>query len=159
MRRRKGEVAVFNRSHYEDVLVVRVDNLVPEGVWSRRYSQINDFERLLSESGTRVLKIFLQIGRAEQKLRFQERIDDKTKQWKFDPMDVRKREQWDDYRKAFEAALSHCSTEQSPWYTIPANKKWFRDFAVSQILRQELEQLPLKWPKPSWDPAKVQIPD
>lgn len=155
----KGEIAVFNRSHYEDVLVVRVDGLVPEAVWSQRYAQINDFERLLVESGTRVVKIFLQISRAEQKVRFQERIKDKTKQWKFDPADLAKREKWDDYRRAFEAAIGRCSTTHSQWHVVPSNKKWFRDFAISQILRQELEQLPLKWPKPGWDPLKVQIPD
>lgn len=155
----KGEIAVFNRSHYEDVLVVRVENLVPEAVWSKRYDQINDFERLLTDSGTRVVKIFLQISRAEQKVRFQERIDDKTKQWKFSPSDLDKRAKWDEYRHAFEAALSRCSTANAPWYVIPANRKWFRDFAISQILRQELEALPLKWPKPDWDPAKIRIPD
>jgi PPK2 family polyphosphate:nucleotide phosphotransferase len=155
----KGQIAVFNRSHYEDVLVVRVDSLVPEAVWSQRYAQINDFERLLVESGTRVVKIFLHISRAEQKLRFQERVDDKVKQWKFAPTDITKREQWDEYRHAFEAAISRCAMEHAPWYVVPANRKWFRDFAVSQIMRQELEQLPLRWPKPTWDATKIRISD
>ena len=153
----RGEIVVFNRSHYEDVLVVRVEKLVPEAVWARRYGQINEFERALAESGTRVVKIFLQISREEQRRRFQERLDDRAKQWKFDPADLEKRARWDDYREAFEAALSKCSTEQSPWYAVPADRKWFRDFAVSQILLQELEQLPLKWPRPDFDPASIRI--
>ena len=153
----RGEIVVFNRSHYEDVLVVRVEKLVPEAVWARRYGQINEFERTLAESGTRVVKIFLQISREEQRRRFQERLDDRAKQWKFDPADLEKRARWDDYREAFEAALSKCSTEQAPWYSVPADRKWFRDFAVSQILLQELEQLPLKWPRPDFDPASIRI--
>ena len=153
----RGEIVVFNRSHYEDVLVVRVEKLVPEAVWARRYGQINEFERTLAESGTRVVKIFLQISREEQRRRFQERLDDRAKQWKFDPADLEKRARWDDYREAFEAALSKCSTEQAPWYSVPADRKWFRDFAVSQILLQQLEQLPLKWPRPDFDPASIRI--
>jgi PPK2 family polyphosphate:nucleotide phosphotransferase len=152
---RRGEVVVFNRSHYEDVLVVRVESLVPESVWSARYEQINDFERLLSAAGTRIVKIFLQISRDEQKQRFAERLAERSKQWKFDPADLDKREKWDEYRVAFEAALSRCSTPHAPWYVIPADRKWFRDFAVSQILRQEFEQLPLRWPVPDYDAAKI----
>ena len=152
-----GEVAVFNRSHYEDVLVVRVDRLVPEPVWTARYEQINHFEKLLVDSGTRVVKIFLHISKEEQKVRFEERLTDKTKQWKFDPADLRKREQWEDYRVAFEAALSRCSTADAPWYAVPADRKWMRDFAVSQILLQEFEQLPLRWPKPTYDPRQIRI--
>ena len=154
---RHGEVAVFNRSHYEDVLVVRVENLVPEAVWSRRYAQINDFEAALAAGGTRVVKLFLHISRDEQKLRFQERLQERSKQWKFDPADLDKRARWDDYRLAFEAAISRCSTEGAPWYVIPADRKWFRDFAVSQVLRQELERLPLRWPKPDFDPKTIRI--
>jgi len=154
---RHGEVAVFNRSHYEDVLVVRVENLVPEAVWSRRYAQINDFEAALAAGGTRVVKLFLHISRDEQKLRFQERLQERSKQWKFDPADLDKRARWDDYRLAFEAAISRCSTEGAPWYVIPADRKWFRDFAVSQVLRQELERLPLRWPKPEFDPKTIRI--
>jgi PPK2 family polyphosphate:nucleotide phosphotransferase len=154
---RHGEVAVFNRSHYEDVLVVRVENLVPEAVWSRRYAQINDFEAALAAGGTRVVKLFLHISRDEQKLRFQDRLQERSKQWKFDPADLDKRARWDDYRLAFEAAISRCSTEGAPWYVIPADRKWFRDFAVSQVLRQELERLPLRWPKPEFDPKTIRI--
>ncbi|MCU0757980.1 MAG: polyphosphate kinase 2 family protein [Steroidobacteraceae bacterium] len=153
----RGEVAVFNRSHYEDVLVVRVENLVPEAVWSRRYAQINDFESMLVANDTRVVKVFLQISREEQKRRFEERLAERSKQWKFDPGDLDKRARWDDYRVAFEAALSRCSTESAPWYAIPADRKWFRDFAVSQLLRQELERLPLRWPKPAFDARGIRI--
>jgi PPK2 family polyphosphate:nucleotide phosphotransferase len=154
---RRGEVVVFNRSHYEDVLIARVDQLVPESVWSARYGHINDFERLLHDCGTRVVKIFLQISRAEQKRRFEERLADRTKQWKFDPADLGKRAQWDEYVKAFEAALSRCSTDAAPWFVIPSDRKWFRDFAVSQILLQEFEQMPLRWPRPDYDPRQVRI--
>ncbi len=154
----RGEIAVFNRSHYEDVLVVRVENLAPESVWSQRYGQINAFEEHLVANGTRVVKIFLQISRAEQKRRFEERLAERAKQWKFDPADLDKRARWADYQAAFEAALSRCSTASAPWFVVPADRKWFRDFAVSQILRQELEQMPLRWPKPDFDPAQVRIP-
>lgn len=154
---RRGEVVVFNRSHYEDVLVVRVAGLAPESVWSKRYEQINSFEGLLHANGTRIVKIFLQISKSEQKLRFEERLADRTKQWKFNPADIEARAQWDEYRSAFEQAIGRCSTEHAPWYVVPANRKWLRDFAVSQILLQEMEQLPLRWPKPSYDPAKIRI--
>jgi PPK2 family polyphosphate:nucleotide phosphotransferase len=154
----RGEVAVFNRSHYEDVLVVRVEKLVPEAVWSQRYGQINAFEEHLAANGTRVVKIFLQISHAEQKRRFEERLADRAKQWKFDPADLDKRARWPEYQLAFEAAISRCSTAHAPWYVVPADRKWFRDFAVSQIVRQELEQLPLSWPKPDYDPREVRIP-
>jgi len=154
----RGEVAVFNRSHYEDVLVVRVENLAPEAIWSQRYGQISAFEAHLAANGTRVVKIFLQISRDEQKRRFEERLAELDKRWKFDPSDLDKRARWDDYRLAFEAAIGRCSTAHAPWYVVPADRKWFRDFAVSQILRQELEQLPLRWPKPDFDPRQIRIP-
>jgi PPK2 family polyphosphate:nucleotide phosphotransferase len=153
----RGEVAVFNRSHYEDVLIVRVDGLAPEPVWSRRYAQINDFERLLVESGTRVVKLFLQISKNEQKRRLEERLHERSKQWKFHSDDLRKRGQWSEYCAAFEAMLARCSTEHAPWYLVPADRKWFRDFAVSQILLQELEQLPLRWPAPQPGLRSVRI--
>jgi len=153
----RGSVTVFNRSHYEDVLVVRVENLAPKTVWEPRYAQINDFERLLSESGTRVVKIFLHISHKEQKLRFEERLADRAKQWKFDPADLDKRKHWVAYRNAFEDALTRCSTAHAPWHVIPADRKWFRDLAVSQILRQEMESLPLEWPKLAYDPKKIRV--
>jgi PPK2 family polyphosphate:nucleotide phosphotransferase len=153
----RGEIAVFNRSHYEDVLVVRVNDLVPKTVWSKRYQQINDFESMLSEAGTRTVKIFLQISKEEQRIRFQERLDDRKKNWKFDTGDLEKRSQWAAYQSAFEAAFEHCSTAQAPWYVVPANRKWFRDFAVSQILLYELEQLPLRFPAPNFDPKTIKL--
>ena len=153
----RGTIAVFNRSHYEDVLVARVEQLVPKDVWRARYARINSFEEVLGESGTRVVKIFLQISRAEQKVRFEERLTAIDKQWKFDPDDLDKRRKWNLYRAAYRDALGLCSTAHAPWYVIPADRKWFRDFAVSQIVREELEALPLRWPKLPYDPAKIRI--
>ena len=153
----RGEVGVFNRSHYEDVLVVRVANLVPKEVWSARYDQINRFERMLTENNVVVVKIFLQISKDEQLERFKDRMKDPAKQWKFSLEDVEKRKQWDDYRLAFEDALSECSTKPAPWHVIPADRKWFRNLAVAQILVTELTRLPLRFPAPKFDPAKVRI--
>jgi len=153
----KGEIGVFNRSHYEDVLIVRVNDLVPEDVWSRRYDQINDFERLLDACGTRVVKIFLQISKEEQLARFQERLADRRKNWKFDTGDLEKRQQWTAYTRAFEAMFARCSTDHAPWYVVPANRKWFRDFAVSQLLIYEFEQLPLRFPTPNFDPKTIKL--
>lgn len=153
----RGEIVVFNRSHYEDVLVVRVNKLVPEEVWRQRYEQINDFEKMLHACNTRIVKLFLHISRDEQKRRFEERIQDRRKHWKFDPADLDKRAQWADYQAAYEAMLSRCSTHQAPWYVIPSDRKPFRDFAVSQILLRELEQLPLRWPQPAYDPGKIRV--
>jgi PPK2 family polyphosphate:nucleotide phosphotransferase len=153
----RGEIAVFNRSHYEDVLIVRVNDLVPEDVWSRRYEQINEFERLLNACGTRVVKIFLQISKEEQLARFQERLVDRRKNWKFDTGDLEKRQQWPAYTRAFEAMFARCSTEHAPWYVVPANRKWFRDFAVSQLLLYEFEQLPLRFPPARFDPKTIKL--
>jgi PPK2 family polyphosphate:nucleotide phosphotransferase len=153
----RGGIGVFNRSHYEDVLVVRVENLVPKPVWSQRYAQINDFERLLAENDIRIAKFFLHISKQEQKERFEARLTDRRKQWKFDPADLEKRAQWNDYRAAFEDAINRCATALAPWYLIPADRKWFRNFAVSQILLYELEQLPLRFPKAQYDPKRIRI--
>ena len=153
----RGEIAVFNRSHYEDVLIVRVNDLVPEDVWSRRYDQINDFERMLDASGTRVVKIFLHISKDEQRARFEERLTDRRKNWKFDTGDLEKRQQWTAYTRAFEAMFARCSTDHAPWYVIPANRKWFRDFAVSQVLLYEFEQLPLRFPAANFDPKTIKL--
>jgi PPK2 family polyphosphate:nucleotide phosphotransferase len=152
-----GKIGIFNRSHYEDVLIVRVHNLVPKSVWSRRYDQINDFERMLTENGVRIVKFLLYISKDEQAKRFRERLDDKTKNWKFSPGDVKEREYWDDYIQAYEDVLRKCSTENAPWYVIPANHKWFRNYAVSEILRGELEQMDLKYPKPVADLANIKF--
>ena len=153
----RGEVAVFNRSHYEDVLVVRVDSLAPKEVWGARYQQINDFEAGLNSANTKVVKFFLHISKDEQKRRFEERIAETSKQWKFAPEDLRKRAQWDDYRAAFEDMLSRCSTAAAPWYVIPGDRKWLRDLAVASVLKQLLDSLPLRYPTPSYDPKKIKV--
>jgi PPK2 family polyphosphate:nucleotide phosphotransferase len=144
---KKGEIGIFNRSHYEDVLVVRVHGIVPKRVWSRRYAQINDFERMLAETETTILKFFLQIDRDEQRARFQARYDDPTRRWKFSMGDLDERKLWDDYQRAFEDALTRTSTTWAPWYVIPANRKWFRDLAVASILADTLADL-----KPAYPP-------
>jgi PPK2 family polyphosphate:nucleotide phosphotransferase len=152
-----GKIGIFNRSHYEDVLVVRVHGLVPKPVWSARYDQINDFERMLAASGVRIVKFLLYIGKEEQAKRFRERIDDKSKNWKFSPADLQERKYWDEYTDAYQAMLRKCSTEHAPWYLIPANRKWFRDLAVSQILCETLESMDLKFPKPAADLSDIKL--
>jgi PPK2 family polyphosphate:nucleotide phosphotransferase len=153
----RGMVGVFNRSHYEDVLIVRVEKLVAEEVWRERYAQINEFEHMLTSNSVRIVKIFLQISKAEQKKRMEDRLKDPRRQWKFSPDDLVKRRQWSEYQAAFEAMLSRCSTQHAPWYVIPADRKWFRNLAVSQILATEMGRLPLRFPEPSYDPAKIHI--
>jgi PPK2 family polyphosphate:nucleotide phosphotransferase len=148
-----GEITIFDRSHYEDVLIVRVHDLVPKGTWSRRYRQINDFERLLADEGTRVLKFFLWISRDEQRKRLQARLDDPAKRWKFRLADLDERKLWDAYVAAFDDALSRCSTDAAPWFVIPSNKKWFRNLAVAQIVGDMLARL-----DPQFPPAVDEIP-
>jgi len=146
-----GEIVIFNRSHYEDVLVVRVHNLVPSDVWSRRYDQINAFERQLAEEGTTILKFFLHIDKDEQKERLQARLDDPEKRWKFAKGDLAERARWDDYQAAYEALLSRTSTPYAPWYVIPANRKWYRNLLISQVLVDALEGLQMRYPQPEAD--------
>ncbi len=153
----KGSIGIFNRSHYEDVLIARVHKLVPKSVWSKRYAHINDFERMLADSGVKILKFFLHISKDEQKRRFEERLTDPNKRWKVSPADFAERKLWDQYMIAFEAALSKCSFDWAPWYVIPANKKWFRDYAVSQIIVEALESLDMEYPKIAFDPAHIVI--
>ena len=143
----KGEMVIFNRSHYEDVLVVRVHNIVPPEVWKKRFDQINEFERTLAENGTTILKFYLHIDMEEQKERLQARLDDPTKRWKFRLGDLEERKLWPQYMEAFEDVLSKTSTEYAPWYIIPANRKWFRDLAISTILVDTLEDLKMKYPE------------
>jgi len=142
----KGEISIFNRSHYEDVLVVRVHELVPKDVWSKRYDQINEFERLLTTSGTTILKFFLWIDRDEQRARFQARLDDPDKRWKFRVRDLEERKLWDSYVAAFEDMLERCSTADAPWYLIPSNRKWFRNLAVADIVADVLDDLKPEYP-------------
>jgi PPK2 family polyphosphate:nucleotide phosphotransferase len=143
-----GEMVIFNRSHYEDVLVVRVHGYAPEEVWKKRYDQINDFEHLLSESGTTILKFFLHIDKDEQKERLQARLDDPTKTWKFRLGDLEERKLWGDYMQAFEDALNKTSTEYAPWYVVPANRKWYRDLVISTVLVDTLKGFKMEYPKP-----------
>jgi PPK2 family polyphosphate:nucleotide phosphotransferase len=147
----KGEVVIFNRSHYEDVLTVRVHELVPDAVWARRYEQINAFEQGLVEADTHILKFFLHISKDEQLKRFKDRLDDPSKQWKISESDYKERTFWDDYMTAYEDALSRCSTERAPWFLIPANHKWFRNLAVSRIVVEYLKGLKLTYPPPRVD--------
>jgi PPK2 family polyphosphate:nucleotide phosphotransferase len=142
----KGEIAIFNRSHYEDVLVVRVHDLVPRKVWSRRFEQINAFEELLTSSGTAIIKFFLWIDRDEQKARFQSRLDDPDKRWKFRLGDLAERKLWDSYVAADEEVLRRCSTETAPWYVIPANHNWFRNLALTDIIADTLDELNPRYP-------------
>lgn len=152
-----GELVIFNRSHYEDVLVVRVHNYVPKEVWSKRYEQINAFEKLLAENGTTILKFFLHISKDEQKERLQARLDDPTKHWKFSVGDLAERKLWDDYQAAYEDALNKTSTEHAPWYVVPANRKWYRDLVISKVLVETLEGLKMKYPEPKDDLSGVVI--
>jgi PPK2 family polyphosphate:nucleotide phosphotransferase len=151
----RGQVAVFNRSHYEDVLVVRVHKLVPKEVWSKRYALINDFERMLAANGTTILKFFLLISPDEQLARFKERLDDPAKQWKISDTDYSERARWGDYVKAYEDMLENCSTAHAPWYVIPSNHKWFRNLAVSEILADTLDGLKMRMPKPTVDIDRI----
>jgi PPK2 family polyphosphate:nucleotide phosphotransferase len=143
----KGEMVIFNRSHYEDVLVVRVHNYVPPEVWKKRFDQINEFERTLAESGTTILKFYLHIDKDEQKERLQARLDDPTKRWKFRLGDLEERKRWDEYMEAYEDVLSKTSTEYAPWYIVPANRKWYRDLVISSVLVEALEDLKMKYPE------------
>ncbi|MDQ3441579.1 MAG: polyphosphate kinase 2 family protein [Planctomycetota bacterium] len=142
----KGMIGIFNRSHYESVLVERVRNLVPKEVWSRRYKHINDFERLLSDEGFTIVKFFLHISKDEQKQRLEARLAKAEKHWKFNPGDLKERERWDDYQQAYEDALRECSTKHAPWYVVPADKKWFRNWVVSDVLVRTLKGLKMQYP-------------
>ncbi len=155
----RGEINVFNRAHYEDVLIVRVHNFVPETIWRKRYDMINQFEHYLTDNHVVMLKFMLHISKDEQKARLQARLDDPTKRWKFNPGDVQERKHWDDYQRAYEAVLDKCSTPAAPWYVIPANTKWYRNWAISTIVRQTLEEISPKAPKATFDPKAIVIPD
>jgi PPK2 family polyphosphate:nucleotide phosphotransferase len=153
----RGEIRIFNRSHYEDVLVVRVRNLVPEEVWQQRYKHINDFERMLVEEGTTILKFYLHISRSEQAARLQHRLDDPAKHWKFSPADLEEREHWDAYQEAYEAMLSRTSTTWAPWYVVPANSKWYRNLVIARVLVDTLDRLGMRYPEPNFDPAEIRL--
>ncbi|MCX7621672.1 MAG: polyphosphate kinase 2 family protein [Acidimicrobiales bacterium] len=142
----RGHITIFNRSHYEDVLVVRVHGLVPESVWSKRYDHICDFERMLADEGTVIRKFFLHISKEEQKRRLQERLENPSKRWKFEHGDVEERKRWDSYQEAYEAVLSTTSQEFAPWYIVPSDKKWYRNLVISTTLIETLESMELRYP-------------
>ncbi|MGP1271805.1 MAG: PPK2 family polyphosphate kinase [Phycisphaerales bacterium] len=148
---RAGEIVVFNRSHYEDVLVVRVLGLVPEPVWRARFDRINEFEALLTQAGTAVVKIMLHISKDEQRKRLQARLDDPEKRWKFSRGDLETRKRWEDYQRAYEEAIERCNTPDCPWHIVPADEKWYRNWAISSILRARLERMDPKPPPPEAD--------
>jgi PPK2 family polyphosphate:nucleotide phosphotransferase len=152
----KGSVAIFNRSHYEDVLVVRVHGLVPVKVWSKRYDEINDFEKLIAiQNNTTILKFFLHISKHEQLARFAKRLDDPTRRWKISESDYKERDYWKDYIEAFEDVLSKTSTEHAPWFIVPSNHKWFRDLSISQIITRTMEEMKMQLPKPTVNLAEI----
>jgi PPK2 family polyphosphate:nucleotide phosphotransferase len=153
----KGEIMIFNRSHYEDVLVVRVHQLVPEQVWRRRYDDINCFEKMLADEGTTILKFYLCISKDEQKERLQARLDDPTKHWKFQVGDLKERALWDDYMGAYEDAINKTSTEWAPWHVVPANRKWYRDLVVATTIVEALKKLKMSYPESQEDLSKVVI--
>jgi PPK2 family polyphosphate:nucleotide phosphotransferase len=152
-----GELAIFNRSHYEDVLAARVRRLVPARVWRARYDQINDFERLLAETGTTTVKFFLHIDRDEQRKRLQERLADPEKRWKFSLEDLEDRRHWNAFMDAYQAAIRHTSTDHAPWYVVPANKKWYRNLVVATVLVETLEAMKLRRREPAIDLSAVKI--
>ena len=153
-----GHIGIWNRSHYEDVLVVRVHQLVPKAVWEDRYQRINDFEANLAAAGTTILKFFLHISKAEQKQRLEARLADPTKQWKFNVGDLAERERWDDYQAAYADAIRHCSTKKAPWTVVPANRKWYRNLVVARAVVRALEQINPQFP-PVEGLTGVTVPD
>jgi len=155
----RGRIGIFNRSHYEDVLVVRVKDLVPEEIWRERYHQINDFERNLSNDGISVLKFFLHISKDEQKRRLQSRLENPDKRWKFSSADIKERAFWNDYQAAFEDAITNCSTEHAPWYVVPANKKWYRNLVVARTIADTLAAIDPQFPPAEKGLDLVEIPD
>jgi PPK2 family polyphosphate:nucleotide phosphotransferase len=153
----RGMIGVFNRSHYEDVLVARVEDIVPEPVWRKRYDQINEFEELLSETGTTILKFYLHISLDEQKRRFQDRLDVPSKHWKFSVGDLGKRKKWEQYMDAYEKALHTCTTECAPWHVIPANQKWYRNLAMTKTIVEAIRELDPQYPTQEDDLSNVLI--
>ncbi len=155
----KGYIGIFNRSHYEDVLIARVNQLVPEKVWRARYEHINAFERLIADNGTRILKFYLHISKDEQKQRLQARLDKADKNWKFSIGDLPVRERWNDYMAAYEDALSRCNTDYAPWFIVPANHKWYRDLFVTRVILNTLADMNPQYPPPEAGLDSVVIPD
>jgi PPK2 family polyphosphate:nucleotide phosphotransferase len=148
---KKGEIVLFNRSHYEDVLIVKVHGWVDEKTLERRYDHINNFESLLADNNTKVVKIMLNISPEYQLSRFKNRLDNQEKNWKFNPGDLQERKHWEDYMQAFEVAMQRCSSNEAPWYVVPAELRWFRDYAVAKIVYETLEKMAPEYPKPDYD--------
>ena len=153
----RGMIGIFNRSHYESVLVERVKKLVPKDVWSKRYDHINEFERMLADSGVTIVKFFLHISKDEQKQRLEKRLADPAKNWKFNPADLVERKLWDDYQDAFDDMLERCSTDHAPWYVVPADRKWFRNWVLSETIVHTMESLDMKFPPPAPGLDKIKI--
>jgi len=156
---RSGEMVIFNRSHYEDVIAVRVKKIFPDKVWQRRVRHIIEFERMLAEEGTTIIKIYLHISKDEQKSRLQARLDQPHKHWKFNPADLEDRARWDDFMHAYEDLLSDTSTPHAPWYVVPANRKWYRNLCVARIVMDTMKRLNLEFPPIDWDPKEMRIED
>lgn len=156
---RNGRITIFNRSHYEDVLVVRVNDLVPERVWRRRYDHIRGFEQMLVDEGTTIVKIFLHISNEEQRRRLQQRLDDPAKHWKFEHGDIAERAHWDAYTAAYEDAIAETSTRRAPWYVVPSDRKWYRNLVISQLLIEQLAGLDMHYPEPEVGIENIVIPD
>lgn len=154
---RNGEMVIFNRSHYEDVIAVRVKNIFPEQVWRRRMKHIVDFETMLAEEGTTIVKIFLNISKDEQKARLQARLDNAHKHWKFNPEDLKDRARWNDFMTAYEQLIGETSSESAPWYVVPADRKWYRNLVVARIVLDTIKKLDLEFPPIDWDPAAMVI--
>lgn len=153
----KGKIVIFNRSHYEDVLVPRVHELVPDGIIKKRYDHIVQFEKMLADEGMIILKFYLHISKEEQKKRLQDRVDKPHKRWKFNPEDLKERKFWEDYQKAYADLLFKTSRPYAPWYVIPSNGKWYRNLVIARIIVDRMKQLKLKYPAPAWNPQKVKI--
>ena len=154
-----GNIVIFNRSHYEDIIAVRVKKLFPDTVWKRRQRHVADFERMLVEEGTTVVKIFLHISKKEQKKRLEARLQNPEKHWKFHPDDLADRKRWDDFMEAYSEVISKTSTEHAPWYVVPSDRKWYRNLCVARIMCDTMKKLDLQLPTVNWDPSKVQIDD
>jgi len=156
---RRGQLVIFNRSHYEDVIAVRVKNLFPEEVWKRRQRHILEFERMLAEEGTTIVKIYLHISKDEQKRRLEARLQNPKKHWKFNPDDLADRRHWDGFMSAYQETIEATSTEYAPWYVVPADRKWYRNLCVARIMLDTLQQLNMKLPGIEWDPQSIKIED
>ena len=155
----RGQLVIFNRSHYEDIIAVRVKKLFPDEVWKRRQRHVVDFERMLAEEGTTIVKIFLHISKKEQKKRLETRLEDPVKHWKFNPEDLADRARWDEFMAAYEDVMSKTSTEFAPWFIVPADRKWYRNLCVARIMLDTLKNLAMELPKIDWDPSGIKIED